>query len=66
MEKKPTAEVLRGKALDYLLNNDIQEIVNSTTVSFIKLADSPEYKRFADLETVKLGDTVTIIYEKLG
>ena len=62
----PTVQSLRAKAIEYLDKNDITEVVNSTTVSFIKLADSLEYERYSELETVELGDMVNVIYEELG
>lgn len=62
----PTVYTLRAKALEYLEKNDIAEVVNSTKVSFIKLADSDEYERYSALETVELGDMVKVIYEALG
>lgn len=64
--EEPTVEVLKGKAIDYLKNNNLKEIKESTTVSFVKLSDSPEYSIFAPLEKVELGDYISIIYEKLG
>lgn len=62
----PTVETLLAKANDYLANNNLREITNELTVSFIKLSDSDEYKHFAELEKVMLGDIISVKYEKLG
>jgi len=50
----------------YISTNNIGKINVSITVSFINLGDSPEYAQFKDLETVSIGDSVSIIFADLG
>ena len=64
--EEPTAAVLKAKAEDYIANNNLRQITENLTVSFIKLADTPEYQKFASLEEVYLGDIVTVKFEVLG
>lgn len=63
---KPTGDELLAAAERYILENKIGLPKVSLNVSFALLAQSEEYKNFARLETVKLCDTVTVEYEKLG
>ena len=61
-----TAAMLDEKARAYIaVNNPLIPKIN-IKVSFVNLADTEEYKNIAVLETVKLCDTVTVIFEKLG
>lgn len=64
--EKPTEAELLAAAQKYIANNKIGIPKVSLDVSFVMLAQSEEYKDFARLETVKLCDTVTVEFEKLG
>ena len=65
-EEQPTENQLRQRAQSYLTSNDGWKIKNNIDVSFVALYQTEEYKNIAPLERVKLCDTVTVIYEKLG
>ena len=64
--EKPTEAELLAAAQKYITNNKIGIPKVSLDVSFVMLAQAEEYKDFARLETVKLCDTVTVEFEKLG
>ena len=64
--EKPTEAELLAAAQKYIADNKIGIPKVSLDVSFVMLAQSEEYKDFARLETVKLCDTVTVEFEKLG
>lgn len=64
--EKPTEAELLASAQKYIANNKIGIPKVSLDVSFVMLAQAEEYKDFARLETVKLCDTVTVEFEKLG
>ena len=64
--EKPTEEELLAVAKAYIAANKIGVPKVSLDVSFVMLAQTEEYKDFARLETVKLCDTVTVEFEKLG
>lgn len=65
-EQAPTEAELRAKAQAYMEQNDIGIPAVSVSVSFVALWQTEEYKDIAPLERVKLCDTVTVSYEKLG
>ena len=65
-ETEPTEAQLRAKALAYINNNNIGIPKISIDVNFVALWQTEEYKDIAPLERVKLCDTVTIQFEKLG
>lgn len=65
-ENEPTAAQLNANAASWLRTNQPWIPKRNITVDFIPLAQTEEYKDFAQLETVKLCDTVHIIYEELG
>ena len=53
--------------LDVVAQNDLSKtlgITNSLTVNFVPLWQSEEYKNLLPIEHVKLGDYVTVIYDK--
>lgn len=62
----PTVADLRAKAQAYITANNIGVPSVSIKVSFVALWQTEEYKNVANLERVKLCDTVTVIFEKLG
>lgn len=64
--EKPTKAELLAAAQKYISDNKIGIPKVSLDVSFVMLAQTEEYKDFARLETVKLCDTVTVEFEKLG
>lgn len=64
--EKPTEAELLAAAQKYITINKIGIPKVSLDVSFVMLAQTEEYKDFARLETVKLCDTVTVEFEKLG
>lgn len=64
--EKPTEDELIAAAKKYISDNKIGVPKVSLDVSFVMLAQTEEYKDFARLETVKLCDTVTVEFEKLG
>ena len=65
-QEAPTVAQLRQRAQQYISDNDIGIPKISISVSFIALWQTEEYKSIAPLERIKLCDTVTIIFDKLG
>ena len=65
-EADPTEAELRAAAQSYLANNRGWLPNDNLTVSFVALWNTEEYKNIAPLERVHMGDTVHIIYNKLG
>lgn len=63
---KPSSAELIAKAKDYLTKNAGWNKLNNIKVSFVNLWQTEEYADIAALERVKIGDTVTVIYQKLG
>ncbi len=61
-----TEEKLRAKATAYAEAAELGVPKVSITVSFIQLWQTEEYKNIAPLERVKLCDTVTVRFSKLG
>lgn len=62
----PTESQLRERAQQYISDNNIGIPKVSISVSFIALWQTEEYKDIAPLERVKLCDTITVIFDKLG
>lgn len=65
-QEKPTAAQLETAAEVYLNSNAPWTPEVSITVDFVSLRGSEEYASIAALETVKLCDTVTVIYPEIG
>ena len=63
---KPSSAELIAKARDYLTKNAGWSKSNNIKVSFVNLWQTDEYADIASLERVKMCDTVTVIYQKLG
>ena len=61
-----TEEKLRAKATAYAAAADLGTPKVNITVSFVQLWQTEEYKYIAPLERVKLCDTVTVRFSKLG
>lgn len=64
-DDQPTEAQLRAAATAYISKSGIGVPKVSLTVSFEHLAQYAEYKDRAILETVNLGDTVRVIFERL-
>lgn len=65
-DEKPTVEALRARTNKYITDNKIGVPKVNLTVSFVPLWQTEEYKNVAPLERVKLCDTVTVRFDKLG
>lgn len=65
-EDVPTEAQLRQAAQAYVRNNAVSGIPTTIEFSFINLAALDEYKNVAALQRLKLCDTVTVVYDKLG
>lgn len=63
---KPSSEELITKATDFLTRNSGWNKNNNIKVSFVNLWQTEEYADMASLERVKMCDTVTVLYKKLG
>lgn len=59
-------EQLREAAINYMKNNKIDIPEFNYKIDFIELSKTEEYKNYAVLERVYLGDTVTIKHSKLN
>lgn len=62
----PTEAKVRVLANRYIAKTDLVTPKVNITVSFVNLADTVEYKNIAPLEQVRLCDTVTVKFSKLG
>lgn len=62
----PTEQQLRDAGNAYMTDNNIGIPKVSLEVEFIPLSDTEEYKNIAPLENVELGDTVGVVFDKLG
>lgn len=65
-ETKPTAAEVTAYATNFLASTAFAEVNEAVAVNFVALWQSPEYKDYAPLERVGLGDTVYIGYKQLG
>lgn len=62
----PTQDELKEKTDEYIKKNKLGQIIESVTISFVKLSESSEYEYLKPLEVVKLGDTIGVYYESFG
>ena len=62
----PTHEALLEKAKAYIEDHDLGVPEVNITVEFAPLKQFEEYKQLAFLESVELGDTVGVYFEKIG
>ena len=62
----PTKAQVNAAGVSYLNSHSIGVPKVSLTISFVNLADTEEYKNIAVLETVRLCDTVTVEFARLG
>lgn len=65
-DERPTVEQLRGRAQQYMTENNIGTPKVSLSVYFVALWQTEEYKDIAPLEKVGLCDTVTVRFDRLG
>lgn len=66
-EGMPTKDMLNKYAKDYIINNSIGIPKKSTTISFKELARvSGGLSMIKELEKVRLGDWVTVLYPKIN
>lgn len=65
-EEKPSQAQLRNWARAKLMATDTTKAKDTIKISFVELWQTEEYKHIANLERVRLCDTVTIDYEKGG
>lgn len=65
-ENAPTVTQLRNYTNQYITANKIGIPSVGVSVSFVNLSDTEEYKNILTLQTVKLCDTVTVIFDQLG
>lgn len=65
-EEPPTEDELRAKGLDYLNNSRAWIPSENLRVDFVALWQTEDYANVAPLQTVKLCDTVTVLYPDLG
>lgn len=65
-ENTPTAQQLEAKAQEFISDNELGVPAVSIDVSFVALWQTDEYKDIANLERVRLCDTVTVEFEKLN
>ena len=61
-----TEVTLRAAAISYMANNKIDIPQFNYKIDFLELSKTEEYKNYAVLERVFLGDTVTIKHSKLN
>lgn len=65
-DEKPTPAELEARALSVMNSNQPWIPKQNLKVDFVALWQTEEYKDIAPLERVRLCDTVTVMYEKLG
>lgn len=65
-ETAPTQEQLRSRTRTYIKANNIGVPDVSLTVSFVQLSKTAEYRDKALLEEIRIGDTITVVFPKLG
>ena len=65
-QQPPTEEILRTRANNYVAANAAHSMPTSIDVSFIALWQTEEYKSIAELQRLRLCDTLTVQYTKLG
>ena len=65
-EGAPTAEQLRARAKEYIKREHLGVPDISISVSFIDLADTTAFENVAALQSILMGDTVSVHFELLG
>lgn len=64
--EQPTEDQLRNLASSRLNTGKPYLPTENIAVDFVHLWELAEYEQYEDLQKVNLGDTVTVVYEKLG
>lgn len=65
-ETKPTKAQVEALARQWISSNKPYLPQQSITVDFVRIADSPEYSQFADLEKCRLCDRVRVAFPDYG
>lgn len=65
-DEQPTTAQLEAAAQSYVDASTSNVVKENIKVDFVQLWQTEEYKAFANLQRVKLCDTVNIVYERLG
>lgn len=65
-QDKPTAEMLRSYAQEYMKNTSLTEPQVDIDIDFIQLWNTPDYADVVEAEQVSLCDTVHVFISKLG
>lgn len=65
-DNTPSQQQLRDYTKQYIKENNIGMPEVSLDVKFLNLFETPGYKDVAQLQTVNLCDTVTVVFPKLG
>ena len=61
-ETKPTVEAVEQMGADHMASVRSYLPATSIKVDFVRLTDSPEYSKFAELQQCRLCDTVRVIF----
>lgn len=65
-DEQPTEAQLRQAAADFLANNEPWTPLENITVDFVQLWNTTEYASVANLQKVRLCDTVSVYYKAAG
>ena len=65
-DDRPTIAQLESYVRKYIADNQIGIPEVSISVSFVDLSDTKEYKELLPKQDIRLGDIVTVQFEKLG
>lgn len=65
-DEQPTEAQLRQAAADYLTNNEPWAPLENITVDFVQLWNTTDYASTANLQKVRLCDTVSVYYKAAG
>jgi phage-related protein len=59
---KPTVAQMNTEARKYMSNNQTHIPVQTISVSFLRIQDTPEYEQFINLLTCQLCDTIRVVF----
>lgn len=65
-DEQPTEAELRERATTLLENSEAWKPVDSVSVDFVQLWQTPEYEDYAPLQRLRLCDTAKVIYTDAG
>lgn len=65
-EEKPSVDNLRKAAKAWIADNPLGKPSVSLKVSFVALWNTEEYKDVAPLERVRLGDSITVVFDRMN